>query len=144
MLFLERCNQADIPECDRHRDFSIILIGHARQYYFDVLKRQHMTLGELEYTIKSRFKTQERTSDPSSRENQQRSILYSCMAETSINGESFSHAHVNEDESLLLTPLVLKIPHFHTLLLLSFPSKDAKKISKVYGGHRCTWRKELR
>lgn len=40
MLFLERCDQADIPECNRHHAFSIMLIGHARHYYSDVPEKQ--------------------------------------------------------------------------------------------------------
>lgn len=39
-LFLERCNQADILEENRHRALFIMLTGHARHYYSDCLKLQ--------------------------------------------------------------------------------------------------------
>lgn len=61
MLFLERCDQAAIPNDDRHRAFSIMLIGNARQYYFDNLKSESLDLSSLEKAIKMRFQTPERT-----------------------------------------------------------------------------------
>lgn len=60
MLFLERCDLADIPEEDRHRAFSIILMGNARQFYSDSLKPQKLSLKSLELVVKSRFQTPER------------------------------------------------------------------------------------
>lgn len=61
MLFLERCNQADITKEDRHRAFSIMLIGNARQYYFDSLKPCNLNHKGFEDAMKSRFQTPERT-----------------------------------------------------------------------------------
>lgn len=61
MLYIERCDQADVSECDGHHAFSIMLIGNACQDYLDVLERQNLTLSEPELTIKSRFMTPERT-----------------------------------------------------------------------------------
>lgn len=61
MLFLELCEQADISKEDRHRTFSIVLGGSARQYYFDFFKSKKLDLKAVEEEVKSRFQTQERT-----------------------------------------------------------------------------------
>lgn len=61
MLFVERCDQADIPAEDRHRAFSMMLTGHARQFYFDSVKKKNLDLDGLVSEIKSRFITPEKT-----------------------------------------------------------------------------------
>lgn len=61
MLILERCDQADITEGERHKLFSNKIIGTARQYYFDYVKIFRLNLNELGNTIKARFKTSKRS-----------------------------------------------------------------------------------
>lgn len=61
MMFLERCEHADIHHFDRHRAFFIMLAGQARQYYFDALKTNNLSLVELETAFKVRFQTSEQT-----------------------------------------------------------------------------------
>lgn len=61
MPFLERCDQADIAENERHSAFPIMPIGNARQYYFDTLKLENVDLQALQNIIKDRFQTPELT-----------------------------------------------------------------------------------
>lgn len=61
MLFVERCDQADIPDGERHRAFLMILIRHARQYYFDALRRRSLDMDGLVAAVKSCSTTQECT-----------------------------------------------------------------------------------
>lgn len=55
------CDQADIPDYDRGRAFSIMLVGHDRQFYFNGLKLKNLGLAELEVAVESRYLTFERT-----------------------------------------------------------------------------------
>lgn len=61
MSFLERCDQGDIPDYDRERAFLIMFVGHARQVHFYDLKQKSLGLSELEFAVKLRFSTSERT-----------------------------------------------------------------------------------
>lgn len=60
MLFLERGVQADIPEEERRREFSIMLMGLASQLYFYSLMKKYLSIEEIEMAVKSRFQTPER------------------------------------------------------------------------------------
>lgn len=61
MIFLEHCDQADISEEEKHRVFSVILIGNEKQYYFDSLKFYNLNLTGLENAMKAWFQKPERT-----------------------------------------------------------------------------------
>lgn len=61
MLFLEKCNQSDIPAEERHLVFLIVLTEHTRQLYFDLLKKQNLDLNGLVEGMRYRFLTPERT-----------------------------------------------------------------------------------
>lgn len=61
-LFLEICNHLDVQEEEERRNaFSIILVGAARQYYFDVMKGKILDLLGLVDAVKARFCTSYRT-----------------------------------------------------------------------------------
>lgn len=59
-LFIERCDQADIPEEDQNRAFSIMLVGNARHFFFDSLSKI-LNLMSLAEGVEERFQTPERT-----------------------------------------------------------------------------------
>lgn len=61
LFFLERFEQADVAEGDRHRAFSTMLTGHARQFYFDHLMREKLTHRDLDNAVRKRFMSPERT-----------------------------------------------------------------------------------
>lgn len=61
MLFIERCGQADIPDEERKRSFSIMICRNARQFYFYVLFKDNLDLSTLASRVKERFQTPERT-----------------------------------------------------------------------------------
>lgn len=54
MLFLERGEQTYISDEDRHCAISIMLTGHARQFYSYSLKHKCLSLMKLEVAVKSR------------------------------------------------------------------------------------------
>lgn len=60
-LFIERCDQAKIPEGDLHHAFSIMLAGNARQSFFNTLSNKNMDLMALSKGVKERFQTFEWT-----------------------------------------------------------------------------------
>lgn len=39
LLFLERCDHADVLDEDQNRAFSATITGHARHFYVELLKR---------------------------------------------------------------------------------------------------------
>lgn len=53
MLFIKRCDQADILEDDEKRAFFIMLNGAARQHYFDPLKSRMLDLEGLVLAIEN-------------------------------------------------------------------------------------------
>lgn len=59
-FFLVCCEEADVAEDERQSAFLIMFTGHARQFYFDHLKREKLTFGELENEVRKRFMTPER------------------------------------------------------------------------------------
>lgn len=61
MLLLDRCDQAGIKDEDRLTAFSIMLIGAAHTFYYDVLRPQNLKLTELSDHVRNRFQTPERT-----------------------------------------------------------------------------------
>lgn len=59
-LFMERCDQADSPDEDRHRAFSILLARHARRYCFDIIKSKKISSKTLEKAMKIQLLSPER------------------------------------------------------------------------------------
>lgn len=60
-MFLERCEQANIPCFDRHRAISIMLVDQALQYYRNVMKTKNPSLVELKTAAEFRFQSSKRT-----------------------------------------------------------------------------------
>lgn len=59
VLFVVHCDPAHLPKVDRRRAFSIILGGSARQFHYDVSKKQHLDLMSISEFVKDLFQTLE-------------------------------------------------------------------------------------
>lgn len=60
-IFKERCDQNAIDEVERSKAFSIMLYGHALQFYFDELQGKRLTVDQLCDGMRKRFLTEEHT-----------------------------------------------------------------------------------
>lgn len=58
-LFNERCDQAGIPDDEKHRAFSIMLTGRARDFYFDHIRGSNCSFNDMTSSVKRRFITAE-------------------------------------------------------------------------------------
>lgn len=114
LLFLERCDQADILNEDRNRAFSIMLTGHARQFYFDSLKRKNLSLVELEAAVKSRFLTPERT----------RALLREWEA---LSLMSIMSLHTSKSASSCLELLIEKLSDIQSSLPIEYRNETILK-----------------
>lgn len=46
-VFVERCDQSDIKDYERRKEFSVMLVGAERQYYLENLREKCLGLEEL-------------------------------------------------------------------------------------------------